>query len=78
MEIDGHEIYHIASESSKGGTAIDVYISFDSLECCHLNINNIEFETTWIEIKNKKSKNIVCGKIYSHPHNNFEEYFQYL
>ena len=28
--------------------------SFDTVERCDLNINNIEFETTWIEIKNQK------------------------
>ena len=39
---------------------------YDSLERYDLNIKNVEFETTWIEIKNKKSKNIVCGSVYIH------------
>ena len=51
---------------------------FDTLERCDLNISNIEFETTWIEIKTKNSKNIVCGSLYRQPHNNFEEFFNYL
>ena len=67
VEIEGYEIYHTASKSPKGGTAIFVNKSFDKVERCDLNINNIELETTWIEIKNKKSKNIVCGNIYRHP-----------
>ena len=35
-------------------------------------------ETTWIEIKNKNSKNIVCSSLYRHPDNNPEEFFNYL
>ena len=31
-----------------------------------------------MEIKNKKSKNILVGCIYRNPHNNFKEFFQYL
>ena len=50
----------------------------DSLERYDLNIKNVEFETTWIEIKNKKRKNIVCGSVYRHPHNNCDDFFQYL
>ena len=36
----------------------------DSIERCDLNTENVEFKTTWIEIKNKRSKNIVCGNVY--------------
>ena len=39
--------------------------------------NSIECESTWIEIKNNRSKNIVIASIYRHPHN-FNEFFQYL
>ena len=44
----------------------------------NINIKHIEYETTWIEIKNKKSKNIVCGNVYRHPHHNCDVFFQYL
>ena len=30
-----------------------------ALERCDLDFSNIEFETTWIEIKKRKSKNIM-------------------
>ena len=45
----------------------DIYVDkrFDTVERCDLNTNNVEFETTWIESKNKFSKNIVCGSVYS-------------
>ena len=40
--------------------------------------NSLECESMWIEIKNNRSKNIVIASIYRHPHNNFNEFFQYL
>ena len=53
------EIYHTASKSSKGGTAIYVNKNFDTIARSELNVNNVEYESTWIEIKNKNSKNIM-------------------
>ena len=76
--IEGCENYHTASSSSKGGTAIYVSKICDTFERCKHIISNVEFETTWIEIKNKHSKNIVCGSLYRHPHNNSDEFFQYI
>ena len=63
IEIEGYEFYRTASKTSKGGTAIYVNKMYHTVEHCDLNINDTEFETTWIEIKNKNSKNIVCGNI---------------
>ena len=42
-----------------------------------LKIITDEFEITWIEVKNRPSKNIVIGSIYRHPHNNFNDFFQH-
>ena len=78
VEMEGYDIYHTSTKTSKGGMAIYVNKRYDSLERYDLNIKNVEFETTWIEIKNKKSKNIVCGSVYRHPHNNCDDFFQYL
>ena len=47
VEIEGYEKYHTASKSAKNGTAIYVFKNLDK-------ISNLEFETTWIKIKNKK------------------------
>ena len=54
VEIEGYEKYHTASKSAKGGTAICVFKNLDRIERCDLNISNLEFETTWIEIKKKQ------------------------
>ena len=78
IEIEGYEFYHTASNILKGGTAIYVNKMYHTVERCDLNINDTEFETTWIEIKNKNSKNIICGNIYRHPHNNCLEFLQCL
>ena len=78
VELEGYELFHTPSKISKGGTAVYVNKSFDSLERNDIKINTDEFESTWVEIKNKKSKNILVGCIYRHPHNNFKEFFQYL
>ncbi len=51
--------------------------NFATIERLDLNINYLEYESMWIEIKNKTSKNIIIASIYRHPHNNFTEFFQY-
>ena len=48
----------------QGWTANYVNNSFDALKCCGLNISNMGWKTTWIEIKNKNSRNIIYGSIY--------------
>ena len=77
VEIAGYEKFHTASKTSKGGTAISVNKNYVTTERNDHNVNNAEFESTWIEIKTKNSKNI-CGSIYRHPHYNFDEFFKYL
>ena len=46
-----------------------------TIERLDLNINSLEYESTWIEIKNKMSTKHYN---YRHPHNNFTGFFQYL
>ena len=71
-------MFHTGSKSNKGGTAIYANKNFDSIERTDLNINSLEYESTWIEIKNKRSKNIIIASIYRHPHNNFKDFFNHL
>ena len=78
VELDDFKKFHTASNSSKGGTAIYANKNFEMIERSDLNSNSLEYESTWIEIKNKRSKNIVIASIYRHPRNNFKEFFQYL
>ena len=66
------------SNLSKGGTALFINDKFDSLERMNLKIQNDNFETTWVEIVNKLSRNIVVANICRHPRYNFTDFFSYL
>ena len=61
VEIEGYDLFHTVSKISKGGTSIYANKDFESLERTDLKVNNPKFESMWIKIKNKKSKNIVIG-----------------
>ena len=37
-----------------------------------------EFETIWIEIKNSKSQNVLCGCAYRHPNANADKLNDYV
>ena len=78
VEMDNYIKLHTASKSSKGGTAVYVNKNLDSIERTDLNVNSPEYESTWSEIKNKRSKNIIIASIYRHPHNNSKDFFHYL
>ena len=80
VSITGYDFYHTITKTQKGGAAI--YIK-DSYECNVINsyttsIENV-CESIFIEIKNKKKKNLVVGCIYRHhtPIEQFcKEYFK--
>ena len=78
VEMDNYVKFHTASKSSKGGTAIYVNKNLELIERTDLNVNSPEYESTWTEIKNKRSKNILIASIYRHPHNNSKDFFHYL
>ena len=50
-----------------GGTALYVKEKYDVFERSDLKIQKDYFEGVWIESKNKKKDNIMCGCIYRHP-----------
>ena len=78
IDILGYETYNTASCSSKGGTAIYVNKKFNIIERKDLKAQNEDYESVWVEIKNKFSKNIVIGCIYRRPRYNFKEFMCYL
>ena len=73
VEIEGYEKYHTPSKTSKGGTAI--YVNKDKILMALLKDSTLR---SWIEIKNKKSKNIICGSIFRHPHDNIQNFNNFL
>ena len=68
ISMDGYkQPYHTPTNTTKGGTTMFVNNDFDSYERTELKAQTDLYESVWVEIKNKNSKNIVCGCIYRHP-----------
>ena len=65
INLDGYILYSTPTNSSKGGTII-------------YTKNHNLYESIWIEIRNRSSKNIICGNIYRHPNDNIQAYNQFL
>ena len=66
------------SNSTKGGTCIYINNKLDAFQREDLEVINDHFESNWIEIKNKKCKNVIIGSIYRHPHDNLDIYNSFL
>ena len=79
--MEGYKPYHTPTNTLKGGTAMFINKDFDSFERTELKAQTDLYESVWAEIKNKNSKNIVCGCIYRHPNNlksDYSEFNKYL
>ena len=50
----------------------------DVVERIDLNIINKAFECLWVEIRNEKHKNIVCGCLYRHPNTDIDDFREYI
>ena len=50
----------------------------DVVERNDLNLINKSFEIVWVEIRNDKHKNIVCGCLYRHPNSDIDEFMKYI
>ena len=77
----GYDDYSTSTLTSKGGTTIFAKKTLDTDERNDLKIKNEHYESVWIELKNQKSKNVICGCIYRHPHDNndiFDDFLTYL
>ena len=65
INIDGYrQPFTLGSRTARGGVAIYVRDEYNVNERNDLNLVNNSFEAVWVEIKNTKAKNIVCGCIY--------------
>ena len=57
--------YSTVSKSGRGGTAIYISNNVEAMERYDIKISNLEFESTWVEIKDDKRKNIIIYSIYN-------------
>ena len=79
IKIDGYkQPFSLGSKTSKGGVTIYAKKELNVVERSDLNLVDISFEAVWIEIKNDKNKNIICGCIYRHPKSNVDAFSNYL
>ena len=62
VTIDGYRLpSSLSSKTSKGGVAIYSNNNPNVLDRNDLNLIDKSFQAVWIEVKNDKHKNIVCG-----------------
>ena len=79
LKIDGYrQPTSVGSETSKGDVAIYSKTDINVVDRNDLNIVDKSFEAVWIEVKNEKRKNIVCGCIYRHHNSDIENFTDYL
>ena len=78
VDIEGYHVYSQPSKSSSGGVAIYVNNKLDHFRKDDLCVIEDDFESLWIEIKNNKGKNIICGCIYRHPNRDPDNVFEYI
>ena len=63
-DIEGYVNFSTPSNLSKGGTALYIDDKFDSFVRTDIKIQSDNFESTWVEITNKLSRNIAVASIY--------------
>ena len=74
VSLDGYIIHFQHSNSSAGGVALYLRNNLDYIVREDLNALENEFETIWVEIKNKKSQNVLCCCAYRHPNTEVEKF----
>ena len=78
VSLDGYTIFSQHSNSSAGGVALYVKNNLDFIVREDLNALENEFETIWVELKNKKSQNVLCCCAYRHPNTEVEQFNKYM
>ena len=78
VSIDDYKLFHTPTNSRNGGTALYVKGNLDSFERTEFKSQTDLFESIWVEINNKRSKNIVCGCVYRHPNFQISDFLVFL
>ena len=61
IDLEGYVNFSTATDTNQGGTIIYTKNVYDVTERIDLNICHNLYESNWIKIKNKKSKNIIVA-----------------
>ena len=78
IKIAGYKDYSTSTISNNGGTTMYLKSNLDTNERIDLKIKHKHYESVWVELKNKKNKNVVCGTIYRHPHDTNDIFIDFL
>ena len=78
VDLHGHTIHSQHSNSEAGGVALYVKSNLDYIIRDDLNVLENEFETVWVEIKNKKSQNVLCCCAYRHSNTEIDKFNKYI
>ena len=78
VTLSGYVLHSQHSSSSAGGVALYVKEDLQHMIRDDLNTCEDEFETIWIEIKNSRSQNVLCGCAYRHPNTNVDKFNDYI
>ena len=78
VEVRGYSMYSQPSKSSCGGCAIYVNSQLDQEVRNNLSVLEEECETIWVEISNKKDKNLLCCCLHRHPSSDITKFIDYM
>ena len=78
VTLNGYVLHSQHSSSSAGGVALYVKENLQHMIRDDISTCEDEFETIWIEIKNSKSQNVLCGYAYRHPNTNVDKFNDYI
>ena len=76
--LEGFTLYPQPTLRAAGGVAFYANSSLDISVRSDLNHLDEDIETLWIEIHNKKAKNILCGNAYRHPSSNPTKFTEHI
>ena len=63
----GYDSHSQPSSSDAAGVALYTSKQLNAVKRPDLSISDNDFESVWVEIRNSKSKNILCCCAYRHP-----------
>ena len=76
--LQGYNLHSQPTRSAAGGVALYTSKSLNAIKRTDLSLTDEEFETVWVEIKNSKSKNILCCCAYRHPSSSPERFTEHI
>ena len=76
--MEGYQMHTQPSQSNAGGVAVYIDEKLDHIKRDDLSKYDENFEAVWVEIKNKKGRNFLCGCVYRHPNTDVTSFAQYM